>query len=221
LVQRQINYVALVAGILTLVLVAVSVFVPWWQFTVGDPAIAEMSLSPVTYNMALFGSILTMPLVYALMLGSMLTLIAGGIIMLVYAVFPAKSYSKQLLGFGWKKPFYAIALFLAALLSLYFSASFLGGIDFPLNGAGTMSLPEAIGDVGVGVSVKVHSSLNWPFYFGIIVAVLCIVARIYHRKIKLPLPASAIPTAPAQTPAPTPTPAPVPAPVAAPPVPQA
>jgi hypothetical protein len=38
-------------------------FVPWWQFTVGDPAIAQMSLSPVTYNLALFGKILTMPLV--------------------------------------------------------------------------------------------------------------------------------------------------------------
>lgn len=114
--QRQINYIALVAGILTLVLIAVSVFVPWWQFTVGDPAIAQMSLSPVTYNMALFGQILTMPLIFALTLGSMLTLIAGGIIMLIYSVFPTKSYSKQLLGFGYKKPFYAIILFALALL---------------------------------------------------------------------------------------------------------
>jgi hypothetical protein len=198
--QRQINYIALVAGILTLVLIAVSVYVPWWQFTIGDPAIAQMSLSPVTYNMALFGRILTMPLVYALVLGSMLTLTAGGIIMLIYSIFPTKSYSKQLLGFGWKKPFYAIILFLVALLSLYFSASLLGGMDVPLNGEGTMGLPEAIGDVGVGISVKVNSSLNWPFYLGIAVAILCIVARIYHRKIKMPEPASAAPAAPSSNP---------------------
>jgi hypothetical protein len=203
--QRQINYIALVAGILTLVLIAVSVFVPWWQFTVGDPAIAQMSLSPVTYNMALFGQILTMPLIFALTLGSMLTLIAGGIIMLIYSVFPTKSYSKQLLGFGYKKPFYAIILFVLALLALYFSASFLGGMDVPINGSGTMGLPEAIGDVGVGVSVQVRASLNWPFYFGIVVAALCIAARIYHHKIKMSEPAIAVPAA-VQTPPPPPAP---------------
>ncbi|NLF88985.1 hypothetical protein GX563_09215 [Candidatus Bathyarchaeota archaeon] len=182
--QRKINVVALVAGVLTLVLIAVSMFVPWWQFTVGDPAIAQMSLSPVTYNLALFGKILTMPLVYALTLGSMLTLTAGGVIMLIYSVFPNRSYSKQLLGFGYKKPLYAVILFGIALLALYFSATYLGGMNVPINGPGTMGLPEAIGDVGVGVSVKVQSSLNWPFYLSIAVAALCIAARIYHRKVQ-------------------------------------
>ncbi len=182
--QRKISVVALVAGVLTLVLIAVSMFVPWWQFTVGDPAIAQMSLSPVTYNLALFGKILTMPLVYALTLGCMLTLVAGGVIMLIYAVVPCKSYSKQLLGFGYKTPLYAIVLFALALLALYFSPSFLGGMNVPLNGSGTMGLPEAIGDVGVGVSVKVTASLNWPFYLSIVVAALCIAARIYHRKME-------------------------------------
>jgi hypothetical protein len=176
------NYIALAAGILTLVLVVVSVFVPWWQFTVGDPAIAQVGLSPVTYNIALFGTILTMPLVYALTLGSMLTLIAGGVIMLIYAVIPNKSYSKQLLGFGYKKPLYAVILFSIALLALYFSATYLGGMNVPISGSGTMGLPKAIGDVGVGVSVKVHSSLNWPFYLAIVVAVLCIAARLSHKK---------------------------------------
>jgi hypothetical protein len=183
---RQINYIALVAGILTLVLIAISVFIPWWQFTIGNPAIAQMSLSPVTYNMALFGTILTMPLVYALTLGSMLTLIAGGIIMLIYSVLPDKKYSKQLLGFGYKKPLYAIILFSVALLGLYFSAKYLGGMDVPISGTGTMGLPQANGDVGVGVSITVSSSLNWPFYLAIVVAALCIAARIYHRKIRMP-----------------------------------
>ncbi|HSV49451.1 MAG TPA: hypothetical protein VLH35_03965 [Candidatus Acidoferrales bacterium] len=204
--QRQINYIGLVAGILTLVLIAISAFIPWWQFTVGDPAIAQMGLSPVTYNMAIFGQILTMPLVYALTLGSMLTLIAGGVIMLIYSVFPTKKYSKQLLGFGYKKPLYAIILFSIALLGVYFSAKYLGGMDVPISGTGTMGLPEAIGDVGVGVSIKVTSSLNWPFYLAIVVAALCIAARVYHRKIKMPVPATVAPAAPiaAQTPPPPP-----------------
>lgn len=205
---QQINYVALVAGILTLVLIAISVFIPWWQFTIGDPAIAQMSLSPVTYNMALFGAILTMPLVYALTLGSMLTLIAGGIIILVYSVLPDKKYSKQLLGFGYKKPLYAIILFSVALLGLYFSAKYLGGMDVPISGSGTMGLPQAIGDVGVGVSIKVTSSLNWPFYLAIAIAALCIAARIYHRKIKTPdANTTTAPTAPVATQTPPPPPA--------------
>lgn len=182
----KINIVALVAGILTFVLVAVSLFVPWWQFTVGDPAIAEVGLSPVTYNLALFGTVLTMPLVYALTLGSMLTLIAGGALMLVYAVYPNKSYSKQLLGFGYKKPLYAVILFGVALLVLYVSAGFIGGMNVPISGSGTMGLPQAIANAnsGVDVSVKVNSSLNWPFYFAIVVAALCIAARLYHKKVE-------------------------------------
>jgi ABC-type multidrug transport system fused ATPase/permease subunit len=192
--QRQINYLALAASILTFVLIAISMVVPWWQFKMGDPAIAEMALSPVTYNLAIFGTILTMPLIYALTLGSMLTLTAGGIIMLIYAFLPTKSYSKQLLGFGYKKPLYAVILFSIALLGVYFSAGYLGGMNVPINGSGTASLPEAIGDVGVGVTVKVFSSLNWPFYIAIIVAVLCIAARIYHRKIIMSTPPVPAPT---------------------------
>jgi hypothetical protein len=179
----KINIVALLAGILTFVLIAVSLFVPWWQFTVGDPAIASVGLSPVTYNLALFGTVLTMPLVYALTLGSMLTLVAGGIVMIVYAVYPNKSYSKQLLGFGYKKPLYAVILFGIALLALYISVTYIGGMNVPISGSGTMGLPQAIGDTGVGVSVKVNSSLNWPFYLAIAVAVLCIAARLYHKKV--------------------------------------
>jgi hypothetical protein len=183
-VERKINYIALVAGILTFVLIAISVFVPWWQFTVGEPAIAEVDLSPVTYNLALFGTVLTLPLVYALTLGSMLTLIAGGIIMLIYAICPNKSYSKHLLGFGYKKPLYAVILFGIALLALYLSATYLGGMNVPISGSGTMELSQVIGNTGVGVSVKVNSSLNWPFYFSIVVAALCIAARLYHKKVE-------------------------------------
>jgi hypothetical protein len=72
------------------------------------------------------------------------------------------------------------------LLSVYISAKYLGGMDVPISGTGTIGLPEAIGDVGVGVSIAVSSSLNWPFYLAIAVAALCIAARIYHRKISRP-----------------------------------
>jgi len=182
-VPRKINLLALIAGILTLVLIAVSMFVPWWQFTVGEPAIAQMKLSPVTYNLSIFNQILTMPIIYALTIASMLILVAGGIIMIIYSLIPTKSYSLQLLGFGYKKPLYAIILFGASLIILYFSANLIGGMNVPINGSGAMSLPQGIGDLGVDMSVKVNGSLNWPFYFGIVVAVLCVAARLYHRKV--------------------------------------
>jgi hypothetical protein len=191
--QRQINYIALVAGILTLVLIAISVFVPWWQLSVGEPAMATVNVSPVNFNFSLFGNILTIPLIYALNIASLLTLAAGGIIMLAYSVYPTKSYSKQLLGFGYKKPLYAVILFVIALLGMYFSVRYLAGMDFPLNGSGTMGLPEAMANMGVNVNVSVPVSayLGWPFYLAIVVAALCIAARFYHRKIVMPAPAAA------------------------------
>jgi hypothetical protein len=189
--QRQINHIALVAGILTLVLIAISVFVPWWQLSVGEPAMATVNVSPVNFNFALFGNILTIPLIYALNIASLLTLAAGGIIMLAYSLYPTKSYSKQLLGFGYKKPLYAVILFAIALLGMYFSVRYLAGMDFPLNGSGTMGIPKAIADISVNVSVPVSAYLGWPFYLAIVVAALCIAARIYHRKIIMPAPAEA------------------------------
>ena len=95
---NKTNYVALVAGILSLVLVAVSWFVPWWQITIGNPgnqAIASVNFSPVNFNFSFFTTLLTVPIIWALNIASLLTLLAGGIALVVYAVMPAKSYSKK------------------------------------------------------------------------------------------------------------------------------
>lgn len=215
--MRIINYVALTAGILTVILVAVSAYIPWWQFNVGNPAFASVNFSPVNFNFALFGNIITAPLIWALNLAALLTLLSGGIALLIYSLIPTKSYAKQLLGFGYKKPLYALILFSIALLIMYFSVTTLSGFNFPLMGSGEVGLPAAIAPGGVGVSVQVSSALLWPFYLAIAVAALCIVARIYHRKMtppnapETPLP----PTAPSP-----PTPAPAPEPATAPQTPQ-
>ncbi len=207
--QSKINFVAMAAAVSTLVLVVVSWFVPWWKLTMGNnPEIALVNVSPVNFNFALFGNILTIPLIYALNIASLLTLAAGGIIMLAYSLYPTKSYSKQLLGFGYKKPLYAVIMFVIALLGMYFSVRYLAGMDFPLNGSGTMGLPEAMANMGVNVNVSVPVSayLGWPFYFAIAVAGLCIAARFYHRKIVMPAPAAANPVADGQMVLPPPPP---------------
>lgn len=180
----KLNIVALVAGILSLVLIAVSWFVPWWQFIVGDPAIATVNFSPVNFNFSLFSTMLTVPIVWALNIASLLTLLAGGVALVVYSVMPAKPYSKQILGFGYKKPLYAIILFIIELLVVYFSATMLSGISFPLMGSGVLTLPASIAPDGISISVTVSTTFGWTFFFGIAVAALCIAARFYHRKIE-------------------------------------
>ena len=181
--MEKINIIALAAGISTLLLIAISIFVPWWQFTVGNPAIAVVNVSPVNLNLALLGNSLTIPLIYALNIASALSLASGGIIMLIYSVRPNRSYSKKLLGFGYKKPLYAVILFVVALLSMSFMVQRFSGFAFPLTGSGAMSLPESMMPEGANVSVAVSAGFGWPFYFAIVVAGLCVAARVYHRKL--------------------------------------
>ena len=181
--KNRINFLALAAGISTLLLIVISIFVPWWQFTVGNPAIASVNVSPVNWNLALLGNSITVPLIFALNLASALTLAAGGIIMLIYSLRPDKSYSKKLLGFGYKKPLYAVIMFVIALVSMSFVVQKFSGFAVPLSGASAVSLPQNMVPDGTSVSVNVSAGFVWPFYFAVVVAGLCVAARVYHRKV--------------------------------------
>lgn len=185
---NKLNIIALVAGISTLLLIVISIFVPWWQFTIGKPALATVNFSPMNLDFALLGSSMTMPLILAFNIACILTLAAGGIIMLIYAVRPTKSYSKQLLGFGYKKPLYAVIGFVVELALLVTLPGVFAGVNVPLNGATTMKIPTNFmsgnGNSGFSISVSVSTALEWPFYLAIVVAGLCIAARLYHKKIK-------------------------------------
>jgi hypothetical protein len=183
LAENKINVVALVAGVLTLVLIAVSIFVPWWRMTVGKPAIASVNVSPVSLNLDLLGNAIGIPIIYALNIATALTLAAGGIIMLIYAVKPNKPYSSKLLGFSYKKPLWAVVLFVVSMFVMSFLVERFSGFAFPLMGASSLSLPSGMAPDGVSVSVAVSAGFGWPFYLAIVVAGLCIAARLYHRRI--------------------------------------
>jgi hypothetical protein len=182
-VQNKTNPVALVAGILTLVLIAISIFVPWWSLRVGNPAIASIEVSPVNLNLALMGNSLIFPLIYALNIATAITLAAGGIIMIIYGLKPNKPYSKKLLGWGYKKPLYAVILFSTGLIALFFLVPHFSGFTIPLTGSSSLSLPQGMAPDGTSISVNVSTGFGWPFYFAIVVAGLCVVTRVYHRKI--------------------------------------
>ena len=167
------------------ILIVVSIFVPWWQLAIGSPAIASVDVSPVNLNLDLLGNVFTIPIIYALNIASALTLAAGGIIMLIYSVKPNQSYSNKLLGFGYKKPLYAVILFIISMFALSYLVQRFSGFAFPLMGSSSLSLPQGMAPDGVNINVAVSAGFGWPFYFAIVVAGLCVAARLYHGKVKV------------------------------------
>ena len=100
---KKINWFGLVGGILILVVLAVSIYFPWWQLIIGENLL-KVNASPVNTNFGLLGTQFTVPIIWALNIGSILTFLTSGIIMLIYSLVPTRSYSKDLLSFAYKKP---------------------------------------------------------------------------------------------------------------------
>ena len=180
--MRKINAIALTAGIITLVLIAASYFVPWWQLTVGNPALATVNFSPLNMNFELFNNIMTIPLILALNISCLLALLAGGLILIIYSVVPTKPYASKLIGYAYKPPLLAVVLFVIEVVGLTLSVKAFTGFDFPLIGVGAVGLPAGLAPGGISISVNVSAAFLWPFYLAIAVTVLCVAARIYHRK---------------------------------------
>ncbi|MCW4025746.1 MAG: hypothetical protein NWF01_12070 [Candidatus Bathyarchaeota archaeon] len=177
---NKINFIGLAAGIAMLLLLAISYYVPWWVISIGT--VAQINLSPVNFSMALFGETLNQPLIWAMNMIGILTLLSAGIIMIIYSILPNKPYSKKLLGYGYSKPVFIVGMFIAELAIMYFSVKALTGFDFPVIGSSTLQMSVS----NVSISVTANSSLLWPVYFAIAVAILCVAARVYHRKVAQP-----------------------------------
>ena len=180
--NRRVNWFGLAGGVATVVLIAVSLFVPWWRLQIGNPALVEADTSPVYASFEGMGNAFTIPLLWALNIASIVSLAAGGVCMLIYSAMPVKPYSKRLLGFGYNKPLYAVAFFAISLLLLTLVIQGIFGFNVPLTGSATVLFPESITQ-GATISVAVSSGFLWPFWLGIATAVLCLAARLYHRQI--------------------------------------
>ncbi len=174
----RINWFGLVAGSVTLLTVVISLVMPWWQLTVGE-GLLEVNASPVNTNFGLFGSPFRIPLLTALNIISLLTLLASAITMLIYAFNPTTSWSKTLLGFAYKKPLYVLTSFLLGLIIITSVAGYYG-VKIPIFGSSTLNFPANFTD-GVSISATVAANFLLPFYLTIIAAIFCLVTRIYHR----------------------------------------
>jgi hypothetical protein len=193
--KAKINWIGLAGGITTLVMLAVSLFIPWWRLTVGE-GFLKANASPVNTNFGFLGTSFTIPLIFALNVVCLLSLLTCGIIMLLYSIIPTKPYSKQLLGFAYKKPLYTLIFFVVGLVSTMFLVQAIIGIKVPLMGSTTSTLSTGFTQ-GATVSILMSAEFQWPFWLAVVAAALCIAARLYHTKV------AATPTV-APTPPPTP-----------------
>lgn len=194
--ERRINWFGLAAGIITLIVLAVSLFVPWWQLTIGDKLL-QVNASPLNTNFGLLDLHFTIPLLWAWNLVSVLTFAAAGIVMLFYSIFPTKSYSKELLGFSYKKPLYILISFFVGLLVMVAIAGAIG-FNVPVVGASNIALPSQFMPTGLSVSALVSAGFQLPFYLAIAAAALCIVARLYHKRVAQPSMGTATATMPTE-----------------------
>jgi hypothetical protein len=181
--RKDINWFGLAGGAAIICLIFVSFFVPWWQLVVGD-GLVTANVSPLYTDFNFVGYWFTVPLLWALNLGSVLSMAAGGVAMLMYSVYPGKSYSKNLLGFGYKKPLFSVLIFVIILVVLTQTIQALFSLGVPLVGSATSVLPETM-TYGTIVRVLITANFQWPFYLATVAAALCIAGKFYHKKIPL------------------------------------
>jgi hypothetical protein len=196
--ERRINWFGLAAGIITLIVLAISLFVPWWQLTIGDKLL-QVNASPVNTNFGLLDIHFTIPLLWAWNLVTVLIFVASGVVMLIYSIFPTRSFSKELLGFSYKKPLYILLSFFIGLIVLIALAGVIG-FGVPAIGSSNIALPSQFMPAGLSISFLVSAGFQFPFYLAIAAAVLCVSARLYHKRLlNISEPAPALAKFPAPT----------------------
>jgi hypothetical protein len=173
----RINWFGLAAGILTLIMLAISIYLPWWQLTIGENLI-KINASPVYMNFGLLGTQFTIPLIWALNVITILTFTACGVMMLIYSLIPTKPYAKQLLSFAYRKPLYTVVSFAVVLIIIVLIAGHFG-LNLPLNGSATVTLPGSWTQ-GATVSALVSGNFELSFWLAIVAAGLCFTARLFH-----------------------------------------
>jgi len=180
-ILTKFNWFGLAGGATTLLVIAVSLVYPWWQLTVGDD-LMTINASPVNTNFGFLDTSFTIPFIWALNIVSILSLLASGIAMLIYSIIPRKSYSKHLLGFGYKKPLYTVLFFIIGLVVTTIILQAVLSINVPLMGSTTSTLPIPFVS-GVTLSFLLTAGFQWSFWLAVVAAALCIAARLYHRKV--------------------------------------
>jgi len=178
---REVNWPGLACSIsaATIVLLSVLYEAPWWRVAIGD-GVGEAEISPLNYKANLAGASIEVPIIWFLNIGSKLTMTSCAVVMFLYSVTTQKSFSRQLLGFAYKKPLLLLGLFAVMLVvsTMYVETFF--GVYVPLMGTSTV----LFSDGGATVNVPVSTSFTWVFWLAVVTAVLAIGAKIYDWKVR-------------------------------------
>jgi hypothetical protein len=187
--NNRINWFGITGAVLIFTLVAVSLFVPWWQVSVGsvEKPFTEFGFSPMDFNFTFLGQSFTFPLVIAINMSVAISLLAGGVAILIYAMNPTKPYAAKLLGFSYRKPLYALLVFLIGLILMLLLTKMVTGLDVPLIGAvdsqtGDSMIQSLLGGVTI-TRVLLTAGFQWPFILAVASVTLCIGARLYDKRV--------------------------------------
>jgi hypothetical protein len=185
-ILTKFNWFGFAGGVTTIVMLAVSMIYPWWQLTVGDNLIT-INASPVNTNFGFIGTSFTMPLIWALNVIGLLTLLLSGVAMIIYSVMPRRSFAKPLLDFGYKKPLFTFLFFVIGLVLFTMILQAVLDFNLPLMGSATNTLPIPFAS-GVTINVLLSAGFQWSFWLAAVAAGLCIAARLYHKKVAVQKP---------------------------------
>lgn len=195
-----VNWFGLIAGILML---ALPLMGPWWYAAAGTGAM-ETRLSPFDVYVSLLGQPLESSLVGIFLLAAKISFVIAGAFMIAGSLFPTQWWSRRLVRFGVMKPFWSIVglilmVVVGALILNYLLPGILsgmmGGVADAAGGV-TMqvSVPylsgTTVSTIQIGstttVTAPITASVTGIFWVAVMVAVLGIMARIYHRRFMRP-----------------------------------
>jgi hypothetical protein len=177
----KINWFGFAGGVLTILVIVLSLVYPWWQLTVGDD-LMTINASPVNTNFGFLDASFTIPFIWALNVIGLLTLLLSGVAMIIYSVMPAKSFAKPLLDFGYKKPLFTFLFFVIGLVAVTMILQAVVGVNLPLMGSATSTVPIPFAS-GVTLSLLLTAGFQVSFWLAAVAAGLCIAARVYHKKV--------------------------------------
>jgi len=185
---NQVNWFGLTGGIMIVgvVILSAAFAYPWWELTVGQEFL-KADVSPLNTHFSVFGTVMTIPLIWVLNITCLLSLIASAIAILIYSVVPTRSYSKHLLGFAYKKPLFTLLLFVIGIFAIAFVFGALLQISFPVAGSTTLTVPASMSG-STTIKMPIVTGFTWVFWLAVAATVLCIAARVYHRRIALTAP---------------------------------
>jgi hypothetical protein len=177
----RINWFGLAGGVMVFLAIVASFFVPWWQLTIGDNLV-NAKVSPLSTNFNVLGSAFTIPLIWVLNIVGLLAMIFSGVAMLIYSIVPTKSFSNQLLSFGYKKPLFTVLFFVIILFALTAILQAALNITVPISGSATSTarLPFVSGTT---IEATIVAQFQWSFWVAAVAAGLCLAARLYHGKV--------------------------------------